>query len=241
MYPGYTHTSWRPVQSWRSCTLGILVHPGDMYNLRQHVPWVYSHILETCTILDSMYPGYTHTSLRPLQSWRSCTLGILTHPGDLYNLGDCVPWVYSHILETSIILEIVYPGYTHTSWRLVQSWKLCTLGILTHPGDLYNLGDCVPWVYSHILETCTILERVYPTYTHTSWILEKVYPGYTHTSWRPVQSWRSCTLGILTHPGDLYNLRQHVPWVYSHILETCTILEIMYPGYTHTSWRPVQS
>ena len=187
------------------------------------------------------YPGYTHTSWRPLQSWRLCTLGILTHPGDLYNLGDCVPyiyshildpregvsWLYSHILETSTILDSMYPGYTHTSWRPVQSWTVCTLSILTHPGDLYNLGDHVPWVYSHILETSTILEIM--------------YPGYTHTSWRPLQSWTACTLGILTHPGDLYNLGDHVPWVYSHILETSTILDSMYPGYTHTSWRPLQS
>ena len=244
MYPGYTHTSWRPLQSYRACTLGILIHPGDRYNLTEHVPWVYSHILETSTILESMYPGYTHTSWRPLQSYRACTLGILTQPGDRYNLTEHVPWVYSHILETTTIfractlgilthpgdhynLQSMYPGYTHTSWRPLQSYRACTLGILTHPGDLYNLTEHVPWIYSHNLETSTILESM--------------YPEYTHTAWRPLQSYRACTLGTLTHPGDLYNLTEHVPWVYSHILETSTILESMYPGYTHTSWRPLQS
>ena len=88
MHPGYTHTSWRPLQSWRGCTLGILTHPGNLYNLGEGVTWVHSHILETCTILERVYPRYTHTSWRPVWSWRGCTLGILTHPGDLYNLGE---------------------------------------------------------------------------------------------------------------------------------------------------------
>ena len=142
--PGYSHTFWRPLQSWRGCTLGILTHPGDLYNLGEGVSWVYSHILETCTILERMHPGYTHTSWRPVQSWRGCNLGILTHLGNLYNLGEGVTWVYSHILETCTILERVYPRYTHTSWRPVQSWRGCTLGILTHPGDLCGLGEVVP-------------------------------------------------------------------------------------------------
>ena len=165
-------------QSCRGCTLGILTHPGDLYNLGEGVTWVYSHILETSTILERVYPGYTHTSWRPVQSWRGCTLGILTHPEGLYNLEEHVTWVYSHILEistvlermyprytqhileTSTILERVYPGYTHTSWRPLQFWTGCILGIRTHPGDLYSLGQVVSWVYVHILATSTISERV---------------------------------------------------------------------------------